>query len=184
MPSYRAHVAAAAIRPYQSKVTQRSPTAISARRFQHHPCRARPRSLVSMMGRSRHNASQQTCFDQRESRICIPIARRATSPPCSPAGNSRLHQSGAEHLETSIAPGPRLSPRLRTSPSPITPGQIPGENGGRTRTRTLDPLIKSQLLYQLSYAPARGAPYSNPGLPCKPPGAGSLRLFSQPAPAI
>jgi hypothetical protein len=27
------------------------------------------------------------------------------------------------------------------------------ENGGRTRTRTLDPLIKSQLLYQLSYAP-------------------------------
>jgi hypothetical protein len=27
------------------------------------------------------------------------------------------------------------------------------DNGGRTRTRTLDPLIKSQLLYQLSYAP-------------------------------
>ncbi len=27
------------------------------------------------------------------------------------------------------------------------------EIGGRTRTRTLDPLIKSQLLYQLSYAP-------------------------------
>ena len=26
-------------------------------------------------------------------------------------------------------------------------------HGGRTRTRTLDPLIKSQLLYQLSYAP-------------------------------
>jgi hypothetical protein len=26
-------------------------------------------------------------------------------------------------------------------------------NGGRTRTRTWDPLIKSQLLYQLSYAP-------------------------------
>src|SRR3954454_6837173 len=25
--------------------------------------------------------------------------------------------------------------------------------GGRTRARTLDPLIKSQLLYQLSYAP-------------------------------
>ena len=25
--------------------------------------------------------------------------------------------------------------------------------GGRTRIRTLDPLIKSQLLYQLSYAP-------------------------------
>ena len=30
------------------------------------------------------------------------------------------------------------------------------KGGGRTRTRTLDPLIKSQLLYQLSYAPPRG----------------------------
>ena len=28
--------------------------------------------------------------------------------------------------------------------------------GGRTRARTWDPLIKSQLLYQLSYAPAKG----------------------------
>ena len=28
--------------------------------------------------------------------------------------------------------------------------------GGRTRTRTWDLLIKSQLLYQLSYAPIRG----------------------------
>ena len=28
-----------------------------------------------------------------------------------------------------------------------------GKGGGRTRTRTWDPLIKSQLLYQLSYAP-------------------------------
>ncbi len=27
--------------------------------------------------------------------------------------------------------------------------------GGRTRARTWDPLIKSQLLYQLSYAPFR-----------------------------
>jgi hypothetical protein len=26
-------------------------------------------------------------------------------------------------------------------------------SGGRSRTRTYDPLIKSQLLYQLSYAP-------------------------------
>ena len=35
-------------------------------------------------------------------------------------------------------------------------------NGGRTRTRTWDPLIKSQLLYQLSYAPPMrwGAPDS------------------------
>ena len=28
--------------------------------------------------------------------------------------------------------------------------------GGRTRARTWDPLIKSQLLYQLSYAPYTG----------------------------
>jgi hypothetical protein len=36
------------------------------------------------------------------------------------------------------------------------PGQtfdISGKSGGRRRTRTFDPLIKSQLLYQLSYAP-------------------------------
>jgi hypothetical protein len=30
-------------------------------------------------------------------------------------------------------------------------------DGGRTRIRTLDPLIKSQLLYQLSYAPVGAA---------------------------
>ena len=30
-------------------------------------------------------------------------------------------------------------------------------DGGRTRARTLDPLIKSQLLYQLSYAPIEAA---------------------------
>src|SRR5262249_6491807 len=32
--------------------------------------------------------------------------------------------------------------------------------GGRTRTRTWDPLIKSQLLYQLSYAPETPAAVS------------------------
>jgi hypothetical protein len=32
-------------------------------------------------------------------------------------------------------------------------GDVVEKIGGRTRTRTLDPLIKSQLLYQLSYAP-------------------------------
>ena len=31
---------------------------------------------------------------------------------------------------------------------------FPGLGGGRSRTRTYGPLIKSQLLYQLSYAPA------------------------------
>ena len=36
-------------------------------------------------------------------------------------------------------------------------GQILDGDGGRTRARTWDPLIKSQLLYQLSYAPGTGA---------------------------
>src|SRR4051812_18431258 len=36
---------------------------------------------------------------------------------------------------------------------PLTPNSLLISSGGRTRTRTLDPLIKSQLLYQLSYAP-------------------------------
>jgi hypothetical protein len=36
--------------------------------------------------------------------------------------------------------------------------------GGRTRARTWDPLIKSQLLYQLSYAP--GLPMA--GIPAWP----------------
>ena len=31
--------------------------------------------------------------------------------------------------------------------------------GGRSRARTYDPLIKSQLLYQLSYAPGPKAPH-------------------------
>jgi hypothetical protein len=31
--------------------------------------------------------------------------------------------------------------------------EVAGFVGGRSRTRTCDPLIKSQLLYQLSYAP-------------------------------
>ena len=35
-----------------------------------------------------------------------------------------------------------------------------GIDGGRSRTRTYDPLIKSQLLYQLSYAPG---PWSRRG---------------------
>ena len=33
--------------------------------------------------------------------------------------------------------------------------QPAGNVGGRSRTRTYDPLIKSQLLYHLSYAPGR-----------------------------
>ncbi len=49
-----------------------------------------------------------------------------------------------------------------------------GNVGGRSRTRTYDPLIKSQLLYHLSYAPGRRpkgptpkvAPLTSPRSPC------------------
>ena len=41
-------------------------------------------------------------------------------------------------------------------------------NGGHSRTRTYDPLIKSQLLYQLSYVPrAGGSGYSKGPLSCR-----------------
>ena len=49
-----------------------------------------------------------------------------------------------------------LTPRVPAkAKGPADTGQALDFIGGRTRTRTLDPLIKSQLLYQLSYAPAR-----------------------------
>src|SRR5258708_12620955 len=53
-------------------------------------------------------------------------------------------------------------------------------NGGRSRARTYDPLIKSQLLYQLSYAPIarRGAGLAREvGLVDRPPGT-KFRSFS------
>ncbi len=47
-------------------------------------------------------------------------------------------------------------------------------NGGRSRARTYDPLIKSQLLYQLSYAPpivrgiaGSGGGYTKAAPPCR-----------------
>ncbi len=58
--------------------------------------------------------------------------------------------------------------------------------GGRSRIRTYDPLIKSQLLYQLSYAPAKGAAYSNPLTACEAPAGASRhrerRAQGRPAP--
>ncbi len=52
--------------------------------------------------------------------------------------------------------------------------------GGRTRTRTLDPLIKSQLLYQLSYAPgSTGGSAAKPG--CLSKGRWTLSSWRAPA---
>ena len=53
--------------------------------------------------------------------------------------------------------------------------------GGRTRIRTLDPLIKSQLLYQLSYAPLRfGVAVPRDGLDTKPGEGSKGRIRSTP----
>ena len=51
--------------------------------------------------------------------------------------------------------------------------------GGRTRTRTLDPLIKSQLLYQLSYAPFARKP--DPSQEAEPEG-GLLHVLDEAPP--
>src|SRR5665213_2066677 len=54
------------------------------------------------------------------------------------------------------------------------------KSGGCSRTRTCDPLIKSQLLYQLSYAPARERFYIKARAACR---AGSLALAAEAADA-
>ena len=54
------------------------------------------------------------------------------------------------------------SPHSRSTKTPLGGASLHSGNGGRTRARTWDPLIKSQLLYQLSYAPD---PTRRPGRP-------------------
>jgi integrase len=58
--------------------------------------------------------------------------------------------------------------RTQRRPKPVNrPVNRPGRRGlsagGRTRTRTWDPLIKSQLLYQLSYAPGSPSRWNRGG---------------------
>ena len=48
--------------------------------------------------------------------------------------------------------------------------------GGCSRTRTCDPLIKSQLLYQLSYAPTAAALYSKARMACRYPTPDSFQI--------
>jgi hypothetical protein len=51
-----------------------------------------------------------------------------------------------------------------------------GDGGRRTRTRTVDPLIKSQLLYQLSYAPPSAGKYGRDAVrQARPVGPAALR---------
>src|SRR5665213_1374887 len=83
------------------------------------------------------------------------------------------------YVEPCVAPAREMLPieppndPLRSPRSHLT---LQG-NGGRSRTRTCDPLIKSQLLYQLSYAPhARRRVYNKPRRGCRArqPDAASL----------
>ena len=62
-----------------------------------------------------------------------------------------------------------------------------GKIGGRSRTRTYDPLIKSQLLYHLSYAPVRPACESGGQLglpPYQRPRALSMEALSPRMPCL
>jgi hypothetical protein len=61
-------------------------------------------------------------------------------------------EAGAQHMMVSRLIWTTLAK------SPALRGSCICRDGGRTRARTWDPLIKSQLLYQLSYAPERAMP--------------------------
>src|SRR3546814_16852082 len=79
------------------------------------------------------------------------------APAVGEARPASMRPSGSS--DSSPPATPRL-PRERERRRHLSYSKVSGKNGGRTRTRTLDPLIKSQLLYQLSYAPPwdRGPP--------------------------
>lgn len=88
-------------------------------------------------GRAARRQSRVLCFESfrklrhRVSQIIRPVSRRATAKSV-----ARDPVCPAEEFKKALA-GQSL------------------KDGGRTRARTWDPLIKSQLLYQLSYAPER-----------------------------
>ena len=54
--------------------------------------------------------------------------------------------------EWTIRPAQRVAPIARAALRFLPGETTPEKGGGRTWARTKDPLIKSQLLYQLSYA--------------------------------
>ncbi len=103
------------------------------------------------------------------------FARSSRSPPHRPALRLRpRRRCSTEHRPLCSCIGrcsqklPKNAVRRRRFPAKLWIIDILQDvSGGRTRARTWDPLIKSQLLYQLSYAP---------GLPSagSPAGRGSL----------
>ena len=72
------------------------------------------------------------------------------------ADQQRRHLALAVVTEVSNADAFSRSERSPLRGSACQPFRFAENIGGRSRTRTYDPLIKSQLLYHLSYAPADG----------------------------
>ncbi len=64
-------------------------------------------------------------------------------------------RAGACPIARRHARTPRLDEKPNSTHSAVRPDCCDDGFGGRSRARTYDPLIKSQLLYQLSYAPHR-----------------------------
>ena len=86
-----------------------------------------------------------------------PVALRLLSEQ----GRLAVHRSPCSQFEVKL--GATSAPEGSTEPAlglGLRGFEVCGEIGGRTRARTWDPLIKSQLLYQLSYAP--GSPRGKP----------------------
>ncbi len=121
-------------------------------RAQHEPQRTWPPALPPT-GHGRLNDERTyRAADETPARARRPIGTVEASLCATSAAKSnrrsRLSRSWMHHVGIAES-------GLRTGLSvPVLPSSKPLILlGGRTRTRTLDPLIKSQLLYQLSYAP-------------------------------
>ena len=104
------------------------------------------------------------CFGKRAAGWLWWSCRRGLMPgaPAGPFGSSylaywdalksRVTDRSRGVVGTSLEPFGRRA-QWHQHPDPKTTRLLRGLTGGRRRTRTFDPLIKSQLLYQLSYAP-------------------------------
>jgi hypothetical protein len=90
-------------------------------------------------------------------------ARGSLQSRRSPPASVRYRRAyGTENAEGSVF-GKRMKACQNMG---LDPEPKPGRRlGGRSRTRTCDPLIKSQLLYQLSYAPRSGPAGGQAGHP-------------------
>ena len=106
-------------------------------------------------------------------RVCDWLTAMRIPTKALPAGCKRIADC---HGQGVSAAGKRIPGGVWQDRSRLRLG--PPDAGGCSRIRTYDPLIKSQLLYQLSYAPAeqRGAPYNSASGFCKEGADGFLKL--------